>query len=115
MKNILNKALRITAFVLIAVVIFSILSAVCERKTYIGEWNYMSKVNEFYSMEENTLDYVCVGSSHMYCTINPLEVWKQTGAAGFVLATQQQPLVASYHYIKEAFKTQSPKYVILEG
>ena len=66
-------------------------------------------------LEENSLDYICVGSSHAYCTVNPLEIWKQTGLRGFVLGTQTQPLEASYHYIVEAFKTQSPKVVILEG
>ena len=115
MKNILNKAVRIIAFTLCAVIIFVFISAVCERKTYSGSWNYMSKLNEFYSLEKDTIDYIGVGSSHMYCTVNPLEVWKESGIAGFVLATQQQPLWASYYYIKEAFKTQSPKYVILEG
>ena len=115
MKERAKKAIKIVGFTLCAVIIFSFLSTVFERKTYTGAWNYMAKLNEFYSLEEHTLDYIGVGSSHMYCTLNPLEVWKKTGAAGFVLATQQQPLRASYHYIKEAFKTQSPKYVILEG
>lgn len=115
MKDLLNKAIRIIAFTLCATTLFFFLSTVCERKTYDGAWNHMSKLNEFYSLEENTLDYIAVGSSHMYCTLNPLEVWNESGAAGFVLATQQQPLQASYHYIKEAFKTQSPKYVVLEG
>ena len=115
MKNRSKKAVKIVAFTLCAVILFSFVSTIFERKTYTGAWNYMAKVNEFYSMEDNTLDYIGVGSSHMYCTLNPLEVWKKSGAAGFILATQQQPLRASYHYIKEAFKTQSPKYVILEG
>lgn len=115
MKERINKAIRMIAFTLCAVIIFSFISNVCERKTYYGAGNYMAKLNEFYGLEDNTLDYIGVGSSHMYCTINPLEVWKKTGAAGFVLATQRQPLRASYHYIKEAFRTQSPKYVILEG
>lgn len=115
MKDRFNKVIKIVAFTLCATVLFSFVSKVCERKTYDGPVNYMAKLNEFYSMKEDSLDYICVGSSHMYCTINPLEVWKETGAAGFVLATQQQPLMASYHYIKEAFKTQSPKYIILEG
>ncbi|MBR6676703.1 MAG: hypothetical protein IKL24_05160 [Clostridia bacterium] len=114
-KDILTKATRIVAFVLCACIMFSFISAYCERKTYNGSWNYMSKLNEFYGMKKNSLDYIGVGSSHMYCTLNPLEVWNETGAAGFVLATQQQPLRASYHYIKEALRTQSPKYVILEG
>lgn len=115
MKIKLKNATKIVAFSLCAVLLFSFISALCERKTYDGAWNYMAKLNEFYDMEDNTLDYIGVGSSHMYCTLNPLEVWKESGVAGFVLATQQQPLMASYHYIKEAFKTQSPKYVILEG
>ena len=114
-KDIFGKAIRIVAFVLLASVVFLFISAGCERKTFYDEWNYMAKLNEFYSMEEDSLDYVVVGSSHAYCTVNPLEVWEENGIAGFVLATQQQPLRASYHYIKEAFKTQSPEYVFLEG
>lgn len=109
------KLIRATAFLLCAVTVFCAASAIYERKTYSGAWNYMGKMNEFYSMEENSVDYVGLGSSHMYCTLNPLEVWNETGISGFVLATQQQPLTASYYYLKEAFKTQSPKYVILEG
>ena len=115
MKDKLNKAIKIFAFTLCAIILFSFISNIYERKTYTGAWNYMAKINEFYSLENDTLDYIGVGSSHMYCTLNPLEVWKESGVAGFLLATQQQPLTASYHYIKEAFKTQSPKYVILEG
>ena len=115
MKEVSKKAIKVLAFMLCAVILFSFISNIFERKTYSGAWNYMAKLNEFYSLEDNTLDYIGVGSSHMYCTLNPLEVWKKSGAAGFVLATQQQPLRASYHYIKEALKTQSPKYIILEG
>lgn len=116
MKNtFINKMVKIVSFVLCASILFALISKICERKTNQGAWNYMAKLNEFYSLDEDSLDYIGVGSSHMYCSINPLEVWKESGASGFVLATQQQPLVASYHYIKEAFKTQSPKYVVLEG
>lgn len=115
MKERSRKVIKIVAFTLCAVILFSFISTILERKTYDGAWNYMAKFNEFYSLDNNTLDYIGVGSSHMYCTLNPLDVWKKSGAAGFVLATQRQPLGASYHYIKEAFKTQSPKYVILEG
>ncbi len=109
------KTIRLIGFLLIAICLFSLTSHVLERKTLTGAWNYMGKMNEFYDLPENTLDYICVGSSHAYCTVNPLEVWRENGMKGFVLATQQQPLRASYHYIKEAFKTQSPKVVFLEA
>lgn len=114
-QTYIKNSIKIIAFVLCATIIFSVVSIIFERKTYDGPWNYMAKLNEFYSLEENSLDYIAVGSSHMYCSLNPLDVWKESGSAGFVLATQQQPLTASYYYIKEAFKTQSPRYVVLEG
>lgn len=113
-KHIAN-AFRLISFLLIAVLLFGGVSYALERKTLYGQANYMAKLNEFYDLPEDTMEYICIGSSHMYCSVNPLEVWNETGIKGFVLATRQQPLVASYHYIKEAFKTQSPKLVILEG
>lgn len=110
----MRKCLRGLSFLLCVAVLVSLLSAVCQAKTNDGPWNYMAKLREFYSLEEDSLDYICVGSSHAYCTVNPLEVWQESGLAGFVLATQKQPLAASYYYIQEAFKTQNPEVVVLE-
>lgn len=113
-KNIF-RWIRGTIFVVIAALLFSYVSMVVERKTVDGSWNYMGKLNEFYEMPENSIDVIAVGSSHAYCTMNPLEIWNNNNITSFVLATQQQPLNASYYYVKEAFKTQSPKVVIVEG
>lgn len=110
MKNQkISKFIRLISFVLISALLFAGTSFAFERKTNI------TKMKEFYSLEENSLDYICLGSSHAYCTVNPLEVWNKSGLRGFVLAPQCQPLEATYHYVVEAFKTQSPKYVFLEG
>lgn len=110
-----KKCLRAAAFLLCAGLMVAALSFACRPKTYNGSWNYVAKMNEFYALEEDSLDYICVGSSHAYCTVNPLEIWKKADLAGFVLATQKQPLDISYYYIKEAFKTQSPEVVLLES
>lgn len=110
MKNkTLSKIIRLVCFLSIAVLLFSSVSFLLERKTAV------SKTKDFYTLEQNSLDYVCVGSSHAYCTVNPVKIWQDTGLRGYVLATQEQPLEASYYHLKEAFKTQSPKVVILEG
>lgn len=114
-KESLKKLIKMIVFPLIAAVLFLSVSCALERKTFYGPWNYMSKLNEFYSLEEDSMDYIGVGSSHMYCTVNPLEVWKDSGFSGFLLATQEQPLTASYYYLKEMFKTQSPRVVFVEG
>ena len=107
--------IKFISFSIIAVILISCTCSILERKSYYSPWNYMGKLNEFYSLPKESLEYICVGASHAYCTVNPLEIWNETGIKGFVLATQQQPLKASYYYIKEAFKTQKPKVVILEG
>lgn len=114
-KKILGQALKIVCFLAIAAVVLSASSKVLGRKSYEGPWNHMAKMNEFYSMSRDSIDYVGIGSSHMYCTINPLEVYNKSDITGFILATQRQPLRASYYYLKEVFKTQSPKAVFIEG
>lgn len=48
------------------------------------------------------------GPSHAYAAFSPLAIWEETGIRSYVFATQQQPLWATYTYIKEALKKQSP-------
>jgi hypothetical protein len=72
------------------------------------------KVGGFYNEPEDSLDVMFFGSSHMYCSIDPTMLERQTGLKSYVFATQQQPLWISYHYLKEALKTQNPETVVLE-
>lgn len=115
MKRKIKLIVRAAVFLLIAAALLNIVTLALRRKTYTGAWNYMAKMNEFYALEENSLDYICLGSSHAYCTVNPLEVYHTSSLTGFVLATQEQPLPMSVFYLKEALKTQSPKIVMVEG
>lgn len=50
----------------------------------------------------------------MYCSINPIVLEKKYGISAYVLATQQQPVKASYYYMLQALKNQSPKVFIFE-
>lgn len=70
---------------------------------------------EFYNdIESNRLDVLCVGSSHLYCGINPVQMYEDYGIAAFDLACGSQAVWHSYHYIKQALKNQQPKLVILD-
>lgn len=74
-----------------------------------------SQLYDFYHyVDENTIDVLCVGSSHMYCGINPVQMWDDYGIAAFDLACGAQSVWFSYYYIKEALKTQKPKVIILD-
>lgn len=70
---------------------------------------------DFYGyMEKDTIDVLCVGSSHVYCSINPVQMYDDYGIAAFNLAAGSQSVWYSYYYIKEALKTQKPKIIILD-
>lgn len=117
MEKFMNKckqALRCICFLVIAGVIFAGLTNVFERKTITGVWNYTAKVNGYFNAQPDTIDVVCFGSSHMYCSINPIVLEKKYGISAYVLATQQQPVKASYYYMLQALKNQSPKVFIFE-
>lgn len=114
MNNKFSKIIRTVVFLLLVAIILSLFTMIYKRKSYVPPFNYMAKFNEFYNLPENSLDYIVFGASHAYCTINPLETKEAGGGYGFVLATQEQPSAATYYYIKEALKTQSPKYIVYE-
>ena len=54
------------------------------------------------------------GPSHAYAAFSPLVLWEETGVKSYVFSTQQQPIWATYTYIKEALKKQSPSLIVLE-
>lgn len=70
-------------------------------------------MKEFYSQEEN-IDYLYIGSSHIYMDIIPAKLDEINGRNNFNLSTSAQPMMASYYLLKEALKYHSPEHVYLE-
>lgn len=68
----------------------------------------------FYKQEKNTVDVLCLGSSHTYTNINPAVLWDEYGIASYDLAGSNQPFWNSYYYFKEALKYQTPELVVLD-
>ena len=107
--------LRRAVFVVVLIALLVYVFMVFERKSIYGSWNYTLKVNGFKNEPEDSFNLIGFGSSHMYCTMSPLHIYENTGIRSYVLATQEQPAAATYYYVKEAFETQKPDVVILEG
>lgn len=112
--NKLKLILKPIIFTLIFLLLFSYFSERLCRKSLWGAWNHTVKTNGFFNEPENEFDLMYFGSSNTYCSFNPLVVYEETGIKSYVLATQQQPVWASYTYIKEALKTQTPKLIVLD-
>ena len=110
----MKKAIRAAAFLLIAAAIFAGLDNLLARKSLFGWWNTTTKIHGFFNSEPDKYDIIFFGSSHAYCCFNPLVINEETGLDSYVIATQKQPLWATYYYIDEAIKRQSPQLVVLE-
>lgn len=69
----------------------------------------------FLAEPENSLDMVILGDSIPLCAFSPQAIAGQTGISGYVCATTGQTLPKSETFLREFFRRQSPKLVVLEA
>lgn len=100
----------ILAFWLLAFAVFGVVSEVFRLKT----GGKVDMIHSFYDVEENMIDVLSIGSSHSYHSIQPNLLWGNYGVSSYVMSSPGQSVPCSYYLLKEAFKYQSPKVVMLE-
>ena len=105
---------KTVVFLLLLALILVPVQRVMARKSLSGAWDMTNKVAGFYNEEEDQFEVMFFGPSHAYAAFSPLVIWEETGIKSYVFSTQQQPLWATYTYVKEALKTQSPALIVLE-
>lgn len=69
--------------------------------------------HHFYEDKEK-IDNLCLGSSHVYCDINPQILDQLSGQYNFNLAGPEQPLNASYYLLHEAGNMNELSHVYLD-
>ncbi len=106
--------LKPVAFLVCFCLLFSGAQNLLCRKETEGTWNSTSKIAGFYNAPENEFDVIFFGSSNTYCSFNPLVLWAERGIKSYVFATQNQPMWATYYYMRDAFKRQKPKVAVLD-
>lgn len=113
-KTPIRNFIRCLCFLIVFSTGLQFISDSFMRKTLNGSWNYTVKIRGFYKQEPQSIEILGIGSSHMYCTMVPNEIWKAAGINSYVLSTQEQTLEMSYYLLVEALKTQHPEVVVLE-
>lgn len=68
----------------------------------------------FYEMEENTVDVLFLGSSHTMSAFSPQELYDRFGIRSYNLGSQEQNLLLSYYWLREALRFQRPQVVVLD-
>ena len=77
-------------------------------------WPTTSAYLGFYQMKEDTVDVLFFGSSHVSSFFLPQELYNECGIKGYNLGCEQQNLVVSYYWLKEALRFQKPEAVVLD-
>lgn len=77
-------------------------------------WPTTSTYLGFYQMAENSIDVLCFGSSHAASFFLPQELYNICGIRSYNLGCEQQNLITSYFWLKEALRFQKPKVVLLD-
>lgn len=114
-SNFRKRVERTAAFIAFIL----LFAGTCKMLNYLyvdverGAWWERILMHDFYSQEDN-IDYLHLGSSHVYCDLNPVELDEINGKNNFNLATSAQKLSGAYFLLQEADKYHDFSHVYLE-
>ncbi len=113
-KNILFF-IRALVFLMILSILIIETNYILTPKKYIDNtWPTTSTYKGFYQMTDNSIDVLFLGSSHAASGFNPQEIYNNYGIRSYNLGCEEQNILVSYYWLKEALKSQKPKVVVLD-
>ena len=81
---------------------------------YNQMWPSTNTAGDFYRLKRNSVDVLFLGSSHVMSSFNPQVIYDNYGIVSYNLGSEQQSLLTSYYWLREALKYQKPKVVVLD-
>jgi len=114
---ILRRLMCVLAYIIIGILLFLTAQHVLTYK-----WFYPVDGNdpkycfqEFYDItDDSDIQVLFLGTSHVYCGVNPMEIYRETGITAYDLATSAQPIETSCAILKDALTRTKPKCVFLD-
>lgn len=115
MKKKISFAARAVCFLLIFAVCFCVYCRWMTPKFFTDiAWPTTTTYAGFYDLKKDSADVLFLGSSHGVTAFLPQELYDQYGITSYNLSCEQQGMVTSYYWLREALRYQSPKAVVLE-
>ena len=99
---------------LIVIVVMAAALIICMRILVLKSEDGIKQMESYYLQEEDTVDALLMGSSHIYCDVNTGVLWDEYGISAYDLGGAEQPYWNTYYFLKEAVKTQKPKVIVID-
>ena len=74
----------------------------------------VDQIAGLYWQPKDSIDVVFMGTSHVHCGVNTGLLWDKYGIASYNYSGAEQPLWMTYYYLKEFYKYQNPKVIVLD-
>lgn len=71
-------------------------------------------IQDFYKIEDDSLDLLILGDSSTYRSVNPNIIWNERGMTSYVLGAAQARVYSLYYILKDTLKNQHPQCVVFE-
>ena len=68
----------------------------------------------FRNLPVNSIDVICLGSSHIQYAFNPASFYAETGYYSYIMGSPCQPMAMTYNMLVECLKMQSPEVVFID-
>ncbi len=105
----MKKIIKISFFILLFIFIFYELNTLYKVEVKNYRWyQYLEKI------EKNSLDIVFLGNSHNFATVQPQIVEDLLGTNAYTIGVPSESLQTTYYELEELFKSQNPKYIVIE-
>lgn len=113
----MKHCVRIGAFVVLGALLFTLVQNLLSNKWfYPADWNDPKYTfDEFYDITgDSNVQVLLLGASHVFCGIDPMEIYKETGITVYDLSTSTQPIEISYYILEDALARTKPECVFLD-
>lgn len=111
-KNILSSVLFLLGLILLLMAVSLFFQP--KNNTEVNGMEDI-KANGILSEPEETIDVLFIGDSVSYCSVIPIQIWRDYGITSYMCGTSLQQLYYSKEFLYKTFETQSPQVVMLEG
>ena len=111
----MNKTFRTVLSVIAVILVFCLVFALANRllqPKYMETLVEGAMLSQYYD-EAGGHDVIFIGDCEVYANFTPMELYRQAGITSYVRGSSQQLIWQSYYVLKETFRYETPKAVVL--